>query len=82
MLDSQAGMRLPRFSGQVSTAVESVCLLLPLSSTVDLQVEFDLQVTSMPSSLYRPLAELLPDNYRPGQDRLPTRAGRRRQNQY
>lgn len=35
-----------------------------LSSMVDLKVDFDLQLTLMGSSLYRLLADLLPDSYR------------------
>jgi hypothetical protein len=35
-----------------------------LSSMVDLKIDFDLQITLMGSSLYRLLAERLPDNYR------------------
>jgi transposase len=38
-----------------------------LSSMVDLKVDFDLQVTLMASTLYRLLAERLPDNYRRAQ---------------
>lgn len=38
-----------------------------LSSMVDLKVEFDLQVTLMASTLYRLLAERLPDTYRRAQ---------------
>jgi hypothetical protein len=38
-----------------------------LSSMVDLKVDFDLQVTLMASTLYRLLAEHLPDNYRRAQ---------------
>jgi hypothetical protein len=34
---------------------------------VDLKVDFDLQVTLMASTLYRLLAERLPDNYRRAQ---------------
>lgn len=38
-----------------------------LSSMVDLKIDFDLQVTLMASTLYRLLAERLPDNYRRAQ---------------